>query len=148
MVQIPRMHVLELSSLERRCWEVSWPSGGWLTRSKVLPCKKLRHWRIILSKFFYLFTLLHMSILPACMSVHRVHAWYPWNSEEDTRSLGTGVINSWELPCECWELNMALSERAVSALNYGAIFPVPGPWMALTGMLMDKSELDTGEKAQ
>ena len=31
-----------------------------------------------------------MNILPACVSVDHMHAWYPWRTEEGTGSLGTG----------------------------------------------------------
>lgn len=30
--------------------------------------------------------------LSACISVHRVHIWYPLRSEESVRSPGTGVV--------------------------------------------------------
>jgi hypothetical protein len=46
-----------------------------------------------------------MNVLPACINVHQVHAWYPQRSEERRRILETGVTDDYELPCGCWELN-------------------------------------------
>lgn len=29
---------------------------------------------------------MHMNVLPACMYVYHVHAWYPWGPEENNGS--------------------------------------------------------------
>ena len=34
-----------------------------------------------------------MSVLPACMSVYYMCAWYQWRPEEGIRSIGTGVTD-------------------------------------------------------
>ena len=53
------------------------------------------------------------------MSVHVYHvcAWCPWKSEEGARSLGRGVMASYEPLCRFWEPNPGLFARATSALN-------------------------------
>ena len=38
--------------------------------------------------------------------VYHVHGWYLWKSEKG--SLGTGITDSCEPPCGCWELNLGL----------------------------------------
>jgi hypothetical protein len=40
------------------------------------------------------FILMCVSVLPAHMSVHPVHGWYPWRSEEGVRVLGTRVVEN------------------------------------------------------
>jgi hypothetical protein len=35
----------------------------------------------------------------------------PQRPEEGVRSLGTGVRDSYELPCGCWELNLGPPEK-------------------------------------
>ena len=44
---------------------------------------------------------------------------------DGVRAPETGVTDSCELPCGCWELDPGPSGRAVSALNHRAISPVP-----------------------
>jgi hypothetical protein len=39
-----------------------------------------------------------VGILSACMSVHCVHAWFPWRPEEGTKSSGSEVMDICELP--------------------------------------------------
>lgn len=34
-----------------------------------------------------------------------MYVWYPWRSEEDTGCPGTGIMDSYEPPCGCWESN-------------------------------------------
>jgi hypothetical protein len=45
-----------------------------------------------------------MNFLLACIYVHHMHAWCLHESEEGV--LGTRVIDSCELPCEYWDLNL------------------------------------------
>lgn len=44
-----------------------------------------------------------MNVLLAYMCNH-VHAWCLWRSDKDIRSSATGITDSCESPCECWEL--------------------------------------------
>lgn len=44
-----------------------------------------------------------MSVLPACMYVCHMHAF--WKSEEGVRSPGTWVPDDCEPPWGCWKLN-------------------------------------------
>jgi len=46
-----------------------------------------------------------ISVLPACMS------------GEGVRASGTGVIDSCELPCGCWDLNLGLLEEQPALLT-------------------------------
>lgn len=46
-----------------------------------------------------------MSVLPAGVSVHHLHAQCLEKPEEIMVSHGTGVTDSCEWPCRCWELN-------------------------------------------
>ena len=55
-----------------------------------------------------------LSVLPACVYVYHVSAWYLQKSEEGIKSPGTGVTDSCK-PCGCWEPNVS-SARAASAL--------------------------------
>lgn len=52
--------------------------------------------------FFFMF----MSALPACMYVFHMCAWSPQRAGDGAESLGTSDKDSWELSCECWELNL------------------------------------------
>jgi hypothetical protein len=60
-----------------------------------------------------------MSVLPVCMCVHHICAWYPWRPE-GVRFLGPGVIDSCEPPRGCWESNPSSLKKQVllTALNY------------------------------
>lgn len=51
-------------------------------------------------KIFYF-----MNVFHACM---HVHAWCSQRLEEGIRSSGTGVVDSFELPGEFWELNLGI----------------------------------------
>ena len=64
----------------------------------------------ILFKFYFMC----MSVLPACMYVHHVHAWCPKRSEEDPGSPETGVTGS----CKELGIKPRSSARAASALNH------------------------------
>ena len=68
-----------------------------------------------------------MSILPACMCMHHVHAWCLQRPGQGVRSPGTGVMEGCKKQCGCWELNPDLlsSARATGALNREAIPPTP-----------------------
>lgn len=57
------------------------------------------------------FILLHMNILPACMSVYHMHAWCWQRPEEDIGSPWTGVTGRCELPCGFWVLNLGPLEE-------------------------------------
>ena len=46
-----------------------------------------------------------MAVLPACTSVHRLHARYLQRPEVGVRSPVTGVPDGSELPCGYWELD-------------------------------------------
>lgn len=54
------------------------------------------------------FIYMHMILLPACMSVCRVHAWWPQQLEKDTRFLEIGVTDN----------HMGGRKRTASAHNY------------------------------
>lgn len=49
--------------------------------------------------------------LIACMSVHRIHVWFLWRSEEGVRSPETGVTGGCEPPSGCWESNLGSLEE-------------------------------------
>ena len=42
-------------------------------------------------------------------------------TREGTKSCGTDITDGCELPCGCWELNLAPLGRAATALNHRAI---------------------------
>lgn len=42
-----------------------------------------------------------VNVLPTYMSVHCVHAWYSYRSDEGIGSLRAGVTDGYELPCRC-----------------------------------------------
>ena len=66
---------------------------------------------------------MHMGVLPACVSVHHVCA-VPVEARRGCHIPGTGVTDSCELLCGCWELNLGpLEEQRV--LLTRVIFPVP-----------------------
>jgi hypothetical protein len=54
-----------------------------------------------------------MNVLSACVSVYHVFIVLV-ETRRGIASPGTGVTDSCELPCECWELNLGpLEEQAV-----------------------------------
>lgn len=64
-------------------------------------------------ELIYLY-LMYMNVLPACMPVCHVYAWFPWRPEEDNELPGTGDSDVCELICECSELNRGpLEEKQV-----------------------------------
>lgn len=65
-----------------------------------------------------------MDVLPARVTVHHVHAWYPWGTEKGIRFPGSGVTEGCELPCGSWELSYP---RVSGDLNHGANSPAPEP---------------------
>lgn len=61
------------------------------------------------------------SVLPVCMTVQHVHAWYPqrlWSPE-------TEVTDGCKLPVGLWRIESGPSERLTSPLNNWAICPAP-----------------------
>jgi hypothetical protein len=55
-----------------------------------------------------------MDVLPACMSVHHLHACYLQRPEEDIGFPGLGVTDGCEPPCGYWEPNLgSLEEQSV-----------------------------------
>ena len=52
-----------------------------------------------------------INVLPACIYVYHMYAWYPWRSEESIRSLGTGVMNGCEPSC-MWVLRIQARSSA------------------------------------
>jgi hypothetical protein len=79
-----------------------------------------RRWRADrLEAFFfllmYLFYLKESFVYMYCMC-----DWYPWSSEEDIGSLGTGGTNgpTGESTCGCWELTLGtVQEQSVLLTN-------------------------------
>jgi hypothetical protein len=47
-----------------------------------------------------------MNVLSECKLVYHVSAWHLQRAEEGVRFPRTGVTDGWELPCECWKLNL------------------------------------------
>ena len=47
---------------------------------------------------------MYVGILPACVYVHYIHAW--WLQRPGIRFPGTGFKDSWEPPCGCWESSL------------------------------------------
>lgn len=60
---------------------------------------------------------MYMSILPVCMYVFHVHAWYLWKSEEGIGSLYIGVIDGYGPLCECWEWILGPLQEQVLLTN-------------------------------
>lgn len=54
-------------------------------------------------KFIHLF--FYMDALPACISTYHVCAWSLWRNSHWIPH-GSGFIDSCELPCGSWELNL------------------------------------------
>lgn len=46
-----------------------------------------------------------MSVLPACIQVHHMCAWWPHMAQGGIRFLNTLVMNDCDLLCGCWGLN-------------------------------------------
>lgn len=57
-----------------------------------------------------------MGVLPVCIPVPHVYSAH--RRPEEVGSPGIVVIDSCELPRECWELNPGSFRRAASALNH------------------------------
>lgn len=60
---------------------------------------------IYFSFFLLSFFCYFMNVLPICVSVHHICAWYPQRSKEGTSSPGTGVTVGCETPWRCWGLS-------------------------------------------
>lgn len=56
-------------------------------------------------------------ILPACMYVNHVYAWWPQRSGEGVGSPGTGVTGGFKLLCGCWDLNPGPPEEHLVLLT-------------------------------
>lgn len=54
----------------------------------------------------YLFCLMFVSVLPACMDAHHVHAWWPRRSEQGIEFPGSRVIDGCMPLSQCLELNI------------------------------------------
>lgn len=54
-----------------------------------------------------------MGILPAYMSVNRIHTWCPWGgwAEEDIRAPGTGITDGCQLPCGYLVSNLGVLQK-------------------------------------
>lgn len=63
---------------------------------------------------------MYMGVLHAYMSVHHVCSWCPWRSEEQPRSLGTGVTASFMPLWRCQKSNLGLLEE-----QFGILTTVP-----------------------
>lgn len=64
-----------------------------------------------------------MGALSARMSVHHVHGYCWWRTEEGVRSPGTGITDSCELSCMCvLGIKSRSSNRTVSSLNHWTSF--------------------------
>lgn len=76
-------------------------------------------------KFVLLFC--EYECLPSCMHVQHVYVWCPERPEEGGAGAPeTGVIDSRESPCGCWELNPSLlEEQHLSSSSY--TFQIPSP---------------------
>ena len=66
-----------------------------------------------------------MGVLFACLSMYHVCAWCLWWPEEGIGSPGTGVTDSCELPCGCWELNPGPLEEQSVLLTTGPSLQLP-----------------------
>jgi hypothetical protein len=58
-----------------------------------------------------------MCVLLVFMSVYNFRTWCPWSSEEGIGFSETGFIDSCELPCWCWELNLVPLEEQPELLT-------------------------------
>lgn len=68
----------------------------------------------LLSLKSFLLYFSHVSIFPACVSVHYLHAWFPQRLEEDLRIPGTVGC---ELLCGFWEPNLGSLEEHQTLLT-------------------------------
>lgn len=48
---------------------------------------------VSLTLVLVLFYFIHMSVLPGCMSMYHVHAWFQWRPEGSIRSPGTELTD-------------------------------------------------------
>jgi hypothetical protein len=72
----------------------------------------------------HLFVFYVYQCLLACMYVNHVCAWYLQRPLESTGSLGTGVMDDWELPCGHWELNLGpLQEQHLLLTSESSLQP-------------------------
>lgn len=62
--------------------------------------KMASHLRVRLYLRTYLF--IYLFILPTCKSVDHMNVWYLKRTERDISSLGTGITDNYNLPCEYW----------------------------------------------
>lgn len=60
---------------------------------------------------------------PECIGAHYVCAWYPRRSEEGTGCPGTGLMDSCEPPCGCWESNLDPLQQQVLLTTEPSVRP-------------------------
>lgn len=82
-------------------------------------------WLKLLLIFILLFYVL--AVLPAYMSVYHMYAWCSQRPREGIGSCETVVTDDWEPCCRTRNWTYVFWEKAVSALNWGVISPVPPP---------------------
>lgn len=105
------------------------PTGAWLQRTTLshaprdadlrLPSLHRSTHQFLPWIFRFILWVFHLTCTPAC----HVQAWSPQQSAEDFKSPGTGVMDSGELPCQCWESNLYPLQGEVFLILW-IIFPV------------------------
>lgn len=64
-----------------------------------------------------------MFFFPECIGAHYVCARYPWRPEEGTGCPGTGVMDSCEPLCGCWESNPDPLQQQVLLTTEPSLWP-------------------------
>ena len=88
-----------------------WPGTDSIAQARLILAQEVL-FDILLFLLKYLLIFMCMNVLPTCVDVHHVCTWYLQKSEESTRSPGTGVTDSWDLPQWLWGSNLVLCKSS------------------------------------
>lgn len=80
-----------------------------------------------------------MSILLECMSVHDMHAWWPWKSEDGAEFAGTGVTDGCEPHVHLSIKPHPLKEELLLAAELSLLFPEQGSFHSFVFVALSKS---------
>lgn len=99
---------------------------GWMNLCgfsfSIFACSVSEQFHFFKKGFIY-FIFIRMSVFPACIYVHRAHAWCQWSSEEDGGFPGPRDIYGCGPLCGCWELNPGPLQDQQVLFKFRAISP-------------------------
>ena len=74
---------------------------------------------LFVTDYLVYFIVMCMNVLSAGVFVYHMRAWCSQRPKGGTGTPGSGVKDSCELPCRCWELNLGSQEEQPVLLTIG-----------------------------